>query len=48
MKRIFVVSLVLVGIVYAGISKNVSRGTISEEYISVQDSSEMSIEFLGE
>lgn len=48
MKRIFVVSLVLVGIVYAGISKNVSCGTISEEYISVQDSSEMSIEFLGE
>lgn len=48
MKRIFVVSLVLVGIVYAGISSNVSRGTISEEYISVQDSSEMSIEFLGE
>jgi len=42
------VSLVLTGIVYAGFSWNVSRGTISEQYISVQDSSAMSIEFLGE
>lgn len=48
MKRIFVVSLVLVGIVYAGFSLNVSRGTISEEYISVQSAENVSIEFLGE
>ena len=48
MKMIALVSLVLTGIVYTGFSKNVSRGTISEEYISIQDSSGTSIEFLGE